>query len=177
MPPVPIQDGAKLRDGRGDPKAGDTLKISFSLNCDCYAYVVAIDATGYVEQVFPSRDLPYTNPVLPNRQYVVPEGTVWYGLDDYRGIENVYFVASHERREDLEAVIDQLAAKGRGNPANYRSVSKAAVITRGLVKTRLAGPTSIQAESGENFRFSPDTFISTVSGKGLAVVTKWFQHE
>src|SRR5262249_7292925 len=53
--PAPIQDGEVLRDGGSDPRKGDVAKFSFRTNCDCYVYVIGVDATGYVARIFPEK--------------------------------------------------------------------------------------------------------------------------
>lgn len=177
MQPVPIADGATLRDGGDDPAAGDTLKIAFSANCSCYIYVVAIDASGYVEMAFPGQNLVQSNPVQQDRQYLLPEGSVWYGLDEVRGVETIYVVASYTRRTDLEQAIDQLAKTKRKPTAEYRPVTQATIIpvTRGLTKVDLSASMTVPAETGENYVITPDTFTSAISGADF-VITRWFYH-
>lgn len=177
MKPLPIADGETLRDGGNDPAAGDTLKIAFSVNCDCYIYIVAIDASGYVELAFPDQSLVHANPVQQNHQYLVPDGSVWYGLDEVRGVETIYVVASHSRRPDLEQAIDQLSKTKRRSIAEYRPVTQAAVIplTRGFAKVDLGASMMVPAESGESYVVTPDTFTSAISGADF-VITRWFHH-
>jgi len=173
-----IQDGAVLYDGRGDPQAGDKLKITFKTNCDCYVYIIGIDATGYVAQVFPDPDYTTGNPVEADRQYTLPEDNSWWGLDEYRGTETVYFVASHTQRADIEAAIAKLAGTERRVAADYQPVREAAVIpqTRGLVKVRPAPPTTVNTESGSAYEVTPTAFSTAVSGVDL-VITRWFSHQ
>lgn len=175
--PVLVKDGATLRDGRGDPRAGDTLKITFRANCECYVYIIAIDGSGFAEPVFPARGSMHSRPVEKDRQYVVPQGAVWYGLDEYRGTENIYFVASHTRRKDLERIISQLATKKRGNTVEYRSVGEAAVVsgTRGLIKVRLGEVARVQTPSGEMHDVTPTRLLSNINDADL-VITRWFHH-
>ncbi|HEX2139818.1 MAG TPA: DUF4384 domain-containing protein, partial [Woeseiaceae bacterium] len=173
----PVQDGDVLRDGRGDPARGDKIKMYFSANCACYVYVIGIDATGYVAQIFPGRgDVP--SRVQPGAEYLVPGGTTWWGLDDYRGVEQVYFIASGERRHDIEELIAQLAGQRPSVPASYRPVREPAVVPmqRGLVQVQSAAPTSVPMQSGANQQISPVLFQSTVADADL-VITRWFRHE
>ena len=173
-----IEDGAVLYDGRGDARAGDKLKITFKTNCECYVYIIGIDATGYVAQIFPDPDSTSGNPVQRDRQYTLPAGDVWWGLDEYRGIETIYFVASQTRRTDIEDVITKLASIKRRVPKDYQPVQEAAVIphTRGLVKVQAAPPTTVATESGSTYAVTPTAFTSAVSGVDL-VITRWFSHQ
>ena len=173
-----IQDGAVLHDGRGDPKAGDKIKISFKANCDCYVYVIGVDATGWVAQIFPDPDSALKNPVQRDREYLLPEGNLWWGLDDYRGTETIYFLASKTRRSDIEDAVATLAKNKRTVPPDFRPVQTAAVVpaTRGLVKVEDAAPLSVQSQTGETFDVTPTAFLSTASDSDL-VITRWFKHQ
>ena len=130
---IPIEDGAILRDGRGDPRRGDQFKITFRANKSCYVYVVAADATGYIEPVFPHSDDAYTNPVVAGIQYEIPRSATssWYGLDDYRGIEQFFFVASRQPRRDLERILNDLLSRRE----QRKPVNQAVVVTEPTVLT------------------------------------------
>ncbi len=127
---APMEDGDVLRDGRGDPRAGDRFKIAFRSNCDCYVYIVAADATGRVEPVFPHAADDYRNPVSTGSVYEMPRSG-WYGLDERRGVETLYFVSSRGPRQDLEATLRNLM--GRPAPArpdgSYTPVTEPALVT------------------------------------------------
>lgn len=173
----PVQDGEVLHDGRGDPAHGDKIKLFFNANCACHVYVIGIDATGYVAQIFPERGTA-PGPVQPGAEYLVPGGTTWWGLDDYRGIEQVYFIASRERRHDIERFVAQLAGRRPSVPADYRPVREAAIVPmqRGLVQVQSAAPTSVPTPSGVPQQISPTLFQSTVADADL-VITRWFRHQ
>jgi hypothetical protein len=175
--PVPIQDGEVLRDGGSDPRKGDVVKFSFRTNCDCYVYVVGVDATGYVARVFPEKA---GKPVRANQQYVVPQGTTWYGLDQYKGTEQIFFVASRRPRSDIESSLQQLAQTSRSSLSrNYRPVREAALpdpATRGLVKVNMGTKSSVSSESGQPYSFTPQAFAAQ-PGTDDVVVTRWFRHE
>lgn len=174
----PISDGEVLRDGRGDPARGDKIKLFFSANCACYVYIIGIDATGYVAQIFPEGDIRNPSRVVPGGRYLLPEGSGWWGLDDHRGVEQIYFIASRQRRPDIEDLVAQLAGQRPSLPADYRRVSEPAIVamTRGLVQVQSAAPTSIPTEYGATQQFSPTSFQATVQDADL-VITRWFRHE
>ena len=177
--PRPIQDGETLRDGGADPRKGDVTKFSFRANCDCFVYVIGADATGYIARIFPDPASGLSNPVQANRQYVVPEGTAWYGLDQYKGVEQVFFIASRTPRQDIEGPLSQLAQTPRtAPPQNYRSVREAATsdASRGLVKVQMGAPSTVQGESGQRYNFTPQSFAAQ-SGADDVVITRWFNHQ
>jgi hypothetical protein len=175
--PQPIQDGEALRDGGSDPRKGDVVKFSFRTNCDCYVYVLGVDATGYVARVFPEKA---GKPVRANQQYVVPQGTAWYGLDQYKGTEQVFFIASRRPRQDIDKSLQQLAQTPRSSLSrNYRPVREAALpdaATRGLVKVQMGQKSTVNSESGQPYAFTPPAFAAQ-PGTDDVVVTRWFRHE
>ena len=120
----------------------------------------------------------FDNPLTAGRQYLFPEGDVWWGLDEFRGVETVYFIASHTRRTDIEEIISSLASTKRRLPEDYKTVQVAAVIpdTRGLVKVQSAAPTKIMTESDSTQEVTPTAFTAAVTGVDL-VITRWFEHQ
>src|SRR5882762_6709081 len=148
--PAPIQDGETLRDGGSDPRKGDVVKFSFRTNCDCYVYVIGADATGYIARVFPDPGSRQSNPVRANQQYVVPEGTAWYGLDQHKGVEQVFFITSRGPRQDIENPLNQLARTARSTLSkSFRAVREAAMpaqVMRGLVKVQMGAESTVQSE-------------------------------
>jgi len=175
--PQPIQDGEVLRDGGADPRKGDVVKFSFRTNCDCYVYVLGVDATGYVARVFPEKA---GKPVRANQQHVVPQGTGWYGLDQYKGTEQVFFIASRRPRQDIDQSLQQLAQTARSSLSrSYRPVREAALpdaATRGLVKVNMGTKSTVSSESGQPYSFTPQAFAAQ-PGSDDVVVTRWFRHE
>jgi hypothetical protein len=103
-----INDGDVLKGGRGNTQAGDKFRIMFRTNSDSYGYVIAIDGSAWVQDVFPSLTSPFVNPVKQDQQYIIPKNNNWLSLDQFQGIETIYFVASQEKRQDIEASEVQL---------------------------------------------------------------------
>ena len=174
-----IDDGDTLVDGRGDPSRGDLLRIHFQANCTCWVYVIGIDATGYVARIFPDPDSALSNPVTAGANYLMPGGSQWWALDDHRGVEQIYFVASRERRPDIEAAIEQLAGQPRQlNSGSYQPVSEPAIVpvTRGLVKVAAPAPVGVPMGEGAPAVVTPTIFTNAESATDV-VVTRWFRHE
>ena len=150
----------------------------FSVNCTCYVYVIGIDATGFAAQIFPDPAANAVNPTQPGQQYMLPEAGSWWGLDEYRGTEQIYFVASFRQRTDIENAIAALAQQPRDPVSNYQPVMQAAIIPvpRGLVKIQNAQPTLVPTSYGKPYEVTPTMFLSTAAGADL-VITRWFRHE
>ena len=172
----PVQDGEVLRDGGSNPAAGDKIKLEVEANCTCFLYVIGIDATGWVTQIRPEPREAIT-PLTADRAYLLPDGNEWWGLDNYKGVEHLYFVLSRGRRPDLEAALLQLPTERPNPPATYQPVSDPALVaTRGLVKVKSEAPVRIPGSQGMAQTVSADAFSSELAGADL-VITRWFRHE
>ncbi len=173
-----VEDGAIIRDGRGNPAQGDLLKVHFRSNCACYVYIIGVDATGFVAQIFPDEEGGQTNPVLAGQDYLLPGDGDWWALDDTRGVETLYFISSETERLDLNQALAGLSAAAtpltRQQPV--RSVREPAIIpaVRGLVKVT-SGQVSVQS-GGQNAMVNPTAFVNTLENSGVTA-TRWFRHQ
>lgn len=176
--PMPFDDGEVLRDGRGDRAAGDKFKVTFRPNQPCYVYVISIDATGWPTPVFPGPESSLDNPLRADQQVTVGEGTRWYGLDQYRGIEQFYFMASLVRRPDIEELFAEFNAM-QPRPetdTEVRRVTTPVVAKRGIYGTDVGEPAKVQDEAGGSHDVLPTEFLSRIGEVDL-VVTRYFDHQ
>ena len=178
--PIPVEDGDILRDGVGRESDGDNLKIQFTAGSDCYVYAVWIDATSWATPLFPvGPGYNAPNPVQTGRRYTFPEGDQWFYLDNYRGAENLYFMASREPIDDLSVLLAQLAVKKR----EFRIVDESPVtidepteLSRGLAGVRTGAGSLVQTGTGQETASASQLFVATDDANQL-VVTRWFRHE
>ena len=174
---VPIEDGFVLRDGREDQLQGDRFRLVFRANQECFVYVVGIDATGWVTPLFPAWHTSHKNPTEPAVEYQLPDAEYAFSLNEYRGVEHIYFIASHERRTDIEEIFATFEGQGQTQPppAAADRVVEEAVVSRGI-DTTAEGQDIVVETSGVEFLLTPTTFLSKVSDNDL-VITRWFRHE
>jgi len=174
---LPINDGDVLKDGRGNVKAGDKFRIMFRPQTDGYVYVVAIDGSGWAQGIFPPPTSPLANPVKAGEQYVLPEGNNWFSLDQFKGIETIFFVASQEKRQDLEEVLQSIAGHERPATETPQQVTKVAMVPYGVGAARPSKKAfSLPQESGANQTIMPTSYFSKTAGEDLRL-TRWFRHE
>ena len=174
---VPIQDGDILKDGRGNPHAGDKFRIMFRANSDSYIYVIAIDGSGWAQGVFPPPSAPLENPVTKDTPYVLPGGSNWYSLDQFRGVETIFVVASHTPRRDIEDVLKGITGRERPATATPRQVTKAAIIPHGFGGARPSQtPFGLNLGSAGVQQVIPTSFFARTAGEDLRV-TRWFRHQ
>jgi hypothetical protein len=171
-----IQDGEVLRDGRGNPQAGDKFKIMFRPNTDCYVYVIAIDGSGWAQGLFPSKNSSFSNPASKGKEYVLPEApNAWHSLDQFRGVETIYVVASYQRRLDIEDILQKIAGRERAPTATPQQVQQPAIIPFGYGKAQRGLITVVSTDAGDA-QITPTTFLANQAGEDLRV-TRWFRHE
>ncbi len=173
---IPIKDGDILRDGRGDPKAGDKFRVMFRANSDCYVYVIAVDGSAWAQGIFPPATKPFANPVKGGQQYTLPVGSNWFSLDQYQGIETLFFVASKERRLDLEQILKTITGRERSPAEKPIGVSEPAIIPNGYSQARPStSPLSFSTSQGQQ-ELIPTTFFAKTAGEDLRI-TRWFRHQ
>ncbi len=174
---LPINDGDILKDGRGDVKAGDKFRIMFRPHTDGYVYVVAIDGSGWAQGIFPPPTSPLANPVKTGEQYVLPEGNNWFSLDQFKGIETIFFIASQEKRPDLEEILQSITGRERPATATPHQVTKVAMVPYGVGSARpSAQGFNLSAGSGPDQTIMPTSYFAKAAGEDLRL-TRWFRHE
>lgn len=178
---IPIKDGDLLKDGRGNAQAGDKFRIMFRANIDCYVYVIAIDGSAWAQGVFPSLSSPFANPVKQGQQYIIPENNNWLSLDQFKGIETIFFVASPEKRQDIEDILASIAGKERHPRETPQQVTEAPIIPAGFHRSQPSRTPFIigqQSHSlqGQDQGLIPTTYFTQKAGEALRV-TRWFRHE
>ena len=174
---LPINDGDALVDGRGNPQAGDKFRVMFRANTNCYVYVIAVDGTAWAQGIFPSASSPFANPVKAGQQYLLPEGNNWFSLDQFKGIETIFFVASHERRPDIEGILATISGRERHPAEKPLAVSEPAIIPNGFSGSRPGmSPFAFNTSQRSQQQLLPTTYFVKTAGEDLRL-TRWFRHQ
>jgi hypothetical protein len=173
---VLMNDGEVLKDGGAEKEAGDRFKIVVRTNCDCYLYIMTIDGSGWAEPVFPVKDGKTHNPVKKDQEYAFPEDGHWFTLDQVKGVETFFVVASANRRRDLEESIAQLAEEKRPNTTIVAKVDEPPIIPRGVGSVQSRGVLKVQDDTGATLQVTPVSYAASQSGQDVTV-TRWFKHE
>lgn len=173
---VLMTDGEVMKDGGADTEAGDRFKIVVRTNCDCYLYIMSIDGSSWAEPVFPGKDSRIANPVKKDQEYAFPEAGQWYTLDQIKGIETFFVVASANRRTDLEESFAQLAGEKRPDTKMVAKVEEPPIIPRGVGSVTSRGILKIRDDTGAALTVTPLSYAASQSGQDVTV-TRWFKHE
>jgi len=105
--PVRFHPGATL-------KTGDQFKINFMANGDGYVYVINFDSQGKALIIFPHPEAGTGNQVKAGQTYEIPSSPAnWYYLDDTKGQETLYIVASPFPIPNLDSLVSDLK-QGKG---------------------------------------------------------------
>jgi len=141
--------------------------------------VVAVDATGWIQSLYPPAGVA---PLVPAGQVVLlPDEAHWFGLDEQKGYEHVYFMASYDRQPQLEGSVARLAGRERNLPANPQPVAEPVILesawieARGTTAVGPAAPRLVQTRDAADYRVAPTTFSFGVPGRDF-VLTRTFEH-
>jgi hypothetical protein len=96
--PVPIVFSEKVAIA-----AGDLFKIYIQAVRHTYIYLFLYDAQSSLQLLFPERFEVFTEASYTQKQFFIPEGENWFALDNAKGVERFYLLASSTRLTNLES--------------------------------------------------------------------------
>jgi len=83
-------------------KSGDQVKMMVELQRKCFIYLFHDNRRDSVKLLFPYALQQFEGDYQPERRYYIPRGEAWFRLDENRGQEIFYLVASPKRLDELE---------------------------------------------------------------------------
>ena len=136
-----------------------------------------MDGSAWSQGISPSTESPFVNPVKAGQVYLLPEGNNWFSLDQFKGIETVFFVASHDPRPDIEQILATIGGRERHPAEKPVAVSEPAIIPNGYSGAR-AGSTPFAFNTSQTTRqeLLPTTYFMKTAGEDLRI-TRWFRHQ
>jgi hypothetical protein len=181
--PTPLRDGEALSDGRDGRAPADRLRVLVRPDREAYVYVVAIDAVGRVQPLFPSTFGAPSAALPADRVLQLPSAADAYGLDEYRGVQQVFVYASERPNNALEAQLARFAREPLPKPTAGKTyaVSEPTLVEAGPASTVSArGLTNVREESSIELGEDGAAVVAerAVAGPGESlVVTRWFEHQ
>ncbi|HXG37892.1 MAG TPA: DUF4384 domain-containing protein [Bacteroidota bacterium] len=88
-------------------KSGDEIKMVVQLTKPCFVYVIYLDSQGGLSLLFPYEFSQFTTDYKVGKNYYVPRSAPWFRLDENKGRETFYLLASSERLTALENLVTQ----------------------------------------------------------------------
>ncbi len=85
----------------------DPIKVYLRPGTDCYIYIFLMNSCGDVELLYPDPGSPM-NKFYRGIEYCLPGRPVQWILDHETGYETLYFLATREKLEDMERILNKL---------------------------------------------------------------------
>lgn len=91
---------------------GELLRIYLELHGQSFVYLYLFDAREDLYLVFPPNGCFYNGDVPGAYKTYIPSGHEWFSLDNLKGTERFYLLASSKRLLELEKLTDRFLAAG-----------------------------------------------------------------
>lgn len=166
-------------------KSGDQLKMMVELNSEGYIYVLYSSSNGELVKLFP--DNPGSADSLQvGRRHFLPEGNLWFTLDEQTGLEKFYLVASQTRLVELEELLALYENAPAGEQLEVAKEIRKQILELRKEKRKLATVADRPVEIGGNIRsvdnsqlMSQDIslFAMDISGSDFFARTFTIEHQ
>ncbi|WP_339138477.1 MAG: DUF4384 domain-containing protein [Candidatus Electrothrix sp. GW3-4] len=97
-------------------KKGDQIKMLVQLTSHCFVYVIHLGSKGEMSLLYPEGAGQHQ---LKNKVFI-PQGDYWFTLDENKGKETVYLLASKTRLISLEALFERYKTLDQGSKNNMK---------------------------------------------------------
>ncbi len=123
---------------RVNVKSGDLFKIYLQPSLGSYVYLFLHDAQDDLQVLFPGTFAAFESRSYAQTMITIPEGEEWFALDNEKGTERFYLLASAERLRTLEslATAHQKTASKKGSTVAAVNAARQALLDeiRRLIK-------------------------------------------
>ena len=107
----------------------------------------------------------------------MPEGDNWFSLDQFRGIETLFFVASPNQPQDIKEILQSITGREYPGTATLQQVTKVAMVPYDVRGTRPGTkPFSLSSGPGQDQTIMLTSYFEKKAGQDLCL-TRWFRHE
>jgi len=86
-------------------KTGDQFKMMVELETTCFVYLIYHGGQGELQMLFPNDLKQFAENYKTMEKYFIPQGDLWFALDENVGRETFYLLASAKRLTNLEALL------------------------------------------------------------------------
>ena len=166
--PRKLGEGAVLR-------SGDGYRIYFEPHQSCYVYIFQVDGSGTLFRLYPNPDYGTRDNFAQARTaYWVPKDE-WFALDNTRGEEVLYVVATTERREDIEDLFTRYARSEQPDTKQKTQQELTVVLkTMGVERVRPGKTVPVASMQGRTAELTTDQLLR----EGVSFTHRFaFRHE
>jgi len=93
-------------------KTGDKLKLLVELKKKCFVYLIYHSGQDEVIMLFPYHLEQFSKDYQTLKKYFIPQGNMWFELDEKVGLETFYLLASSTPLVELEALFEKHKSEG-----------------------------------------------------------------
>lgn len=93
-------------------KTGDQLKLLVELKKKCFVYLIYHSGQDDMLMLFPYKLDQFSTDYETSKKYFVPQGSLWFELDEHSGVETFYLLASATRLNELETLFENHQKEG-----------------------------------------------------------------
>jgi hypothetical protein len=93
-------------------KTGDQLKLLVELKKKCFVYLIYHSGQDDMLMLFPYKLDQFSTDYKISKKYFIPQGNLWFELDENFGVETFYLLASATRLNELEALFENHKTEG-----------------------------------------------------------------
>jgi hypothetical protein len=83
-------------------KTGDQFKMMVELKSRCWVYLIYLGSNGEIQILFPGDIGQLNKSIQLSEKYYIPQGDLWFALDEQTGLETFYLLVSNNRLSGLE---------------------------------------------------------------------------
>lgn len=148
--------------------SGDEFKIHFKAEQDLYMYVICYNSSGTVRTLFPHPKIALNNFIRGRVPYTLPGGKQLFTLDDNRGVETLYFLASLEPIIDIDLLLAKMENADSKGKKGLGERIREAIGTRDI---GISAPTSVYPTDNR------DGAMEVIKGHGSFLRVIEFQHQ
>jgi hypothetical protein len=91
-------------------KTGDRLKMLVELQKKCFVYLIYHTGQDELHMLFPYKIKQFSSDYELFKKYYIPQGNLWFELDEDVGQETFYLLASAKRLFGLETLLSEYAS-------------------------------------------------------------------
>lgn len=100
-------------------KTGDKFKMLVELKKMCFVYLIFQDSFGEIQLLFPKSFKQFTDDYQLLKKYYIPDGDLWFALDEKTGHEAFHLIASSKRLKTLEKLFSYYKSSVSTNKTEY----------------------------------------------------------